>query len=196
MLWFSFSQRYNKDNYATLPAYDSTKLTEEDEKRPRETPISLPQEESSDISDAKANSSQLNESSASILAKWSPNDVDKFKRGLQLHGKHFENIRRAYFADKTTADLVSFFYAWKRSGKEVKGKHPSRVHQFLNPRTDKQKKKSAVIGSVEAKGMVTRRRSPRSTNDVESPMSANPNECVQSKLLASGPQFRQFYIAI
>ncbi|XP_054159163.1 arginine-glutamic acid dipeptide repeats protein-like isoform X2 [Oppia nitens] len=47
--------------------------------------------------------------------KWSEEEQKRFVNGLRKYGKNFFKIRRDMLAHKETADLVEFYYLWKKT---------------------------------------------------------------------------------
>lgn len=49
-----------------------------------------------------------------INTKWSLHNIWKFERGIIVFGKNFYKIKKELFDDKTTKEVVEFYYSWKR----------------------------------------------------------------------------------
>jgi hypothetical protein len=47
------------------------------------------------------------------LQIWTPNEIEKFKKGLRTHGKNFPYIQSSSLKTKTLADLIEFYYYFK-----------------------------------------------------------------------------------
>lgn len=47
--------------------------------------------------------------------RWSDDDAKRFVKGLKQHGKNFFKIRRDLLPAKNTAQLVEYYYLWKKS---------------------------------------------------------------------------------
>ena len=133
------------------------------------------------------------ESRSSIIFKWFPTDIEQFIMGLKKCGKNFYKIRLKYLPTKTTSEITSFYYAWKRNGSEVSRPLSSKTHRYLIANTDKQRKKAEVIGSVNNNGMLTRRRAFRqsiegSCVELKPPKIAPPKRSKKSKKDSTPPQ--------
>ena len=50
-----------------------------------------------------------------IDRKWIDEDQKKFIKGLRQYGKNFYRIRKEHLPHKETADLVEFYYLWKKT---------------------------------------------------------------------------------
>ncbi|CAG0919811.1 unnamed protein product [Notodromas monacha] len=51
----------------------------------------------------------------SMDKKWSEEEVKRFTKGLRQFGKNFFRIRKELLPHKETAELIEFYYLWKRS---------------------------------------------------------------------------------
>ena len=67
----------------------------------------------------------------SIEKKWSEEDTKRFVKGLRLYGKNFFKIRKELLQHKETAELVSFYYLWKKTPAAA-GHRPHRRHRRQN----------------------------------------------------------------
>jgi hypothetical protein len=51
-----------------------------------------------------------------VWEDWSPKEVALFEAALLHYGKEFSKIRRNCLPNKTTKDVVAFYYVWKKTG--------------------------------------------------------------------------------
>lgn len=52
---------------------------------------------------------------ASVYGKWTPEQIDRFEKGLSHFRKRFHLIRKWHVKEKSVAELVEFYYFWKKS---------------------------------------------------------------------------------
>ncbi|XP_014681409.1 PREDICTED: arginine-glutamic acid dipeptide repeats protein-like [Priapulus caudatus] len=50
-----------------------------------------------------------------VRQKWDEDEMKRFAKGLRQYGKNFFRIRKELLPDKETADLVEFYYFWKKT---------------------------------------------------------------------------------
>lgn len=50
-----------------------------------------------------------------IMHPWSEDERKKFMRGLRSYGKTFHKIRKELLPDRTTCDLIQYYYFWKKT---------------------------------------------------------------------------------
>ena len=179
-----------EESTAILPEYlsaDSDAIRETLIFHPRDSESIEPEEDS-----AIQNRIQ-DESRPSIISKWFPTDIEQFIKGLKKCGKNFYEIRMKYLPTKTTSEIITFYYAWKRNGSEVSRPLPSKTHRHLIANNEKQRKKAEMIGSVNNNGMLTRRRAFRqsvggSCIEPKTPKIAPPKRSRKSKKVSTPPQ--------
>lgn len=63
--------------------------------------------------------------------KWTDEDQKRFVKGLRQYGKNFFKIRKELLAHKETADLVEFYYLWKKTPGAATSR-PHRRHRRQN----------------------------------------------------------------
>ncbi|CAG2102423.1 unnamed protein product [Medioppia subpectinata] len=63
-----------------------------------------------------------------IDKKWSEEEQKRFVKGLRQYGKNFFKIRRELIPHKETADLVEFYYLWKKTP-QAASTRPHRRHR-------------------------------------------------------------------
>ena len=107
-----------EESTAILPEYLSA---DADADAIRETLIFHPQDsESIEPEEDSAIKNRIqDESRASIISKWLPTDIEEFIKGLKKCRKDFYQIKTEYLPAKKTAEIISFYYAWKRNRNEV-----------------------------------------------------------------------------
>ena len=64
-----------------------------------------------------------------IFRKWDEEDVKQFIRGLKAHGKNFFQIRVNFLHHKETAELVEFYYFWKKTPGAANNRPRGRRHR-------------------------------------------------------------------
>ncbi|KAL1245277.1 Arginine-glutamic acid dipeptide repeats protein [Trichinella spiralis] len=74
--------------------------------------------------------------------RWSEEETKKFVKGLKQYGKNFFKIRKELLPHKQTADLVEYYYLWK--------KYPSALHQ--RPRARHRRAQTSVLRRVKPNG--------------------------------------------
>ncbi|XP_065285307.1 arginine-glutamic acid dipeptide repeats protein-like isoform X3 [Dermacentor albipictus] len=63
--------------------------------------------------------------------KWTDEDQKRFVKGLRQYGKNFFKIRKELLSHKETADLVEFYYLWKKTPGAATSR-PHRRHRRQN----------------------------------------------------------------
>ncbi|XP_064459596.1 arginine-glutamic acid dipeptide repeats protein-like isoform X2 [Ornithodoros turicata] len=66
-----------------------------------------------------------------IDKKWTEEDQKRFVKGLRQYGKNFFKIRKELLSHKETADLVEFYYLWKKTPAAATSR-PHRRHRRQN----------------------------------------------------------------
>ncbi|KRX80277.1 Arginine-glutamic acid dipeptide repeats protein [Trichinella sp. T6] len=98
--------------------------------------------------------------------RWSEEETKKFVKGLKQYGKNFFKIRKELLPHKQTADLVEYYYLWK--------KYPSALHQ--RPRARHRRAQTSVLRRVKPNGSSRAASRPTSSEFLDL-SSASENEC-------------------
>ncbi|RWS16915.1 arginine-glutamic acid dipeptide repeats protein-like protein, partial [Dinothrombium tinctorium] len=61
-----------------------------------------------------------------IDKKWTEEEQKRFVKGLRQYGKNFFKIRKELLPHKDTADLVEFYYLWKKTPQAASNRHHRR----------------------------------------------------------------------
>ena len=50
-----------------------------------------------------------------VIEQWSPYEIAMFEASIAQHGKNFAKIQQDIRTDKTVADVIEFYYIWKKT---------------------------------------------------------------------------------
>eukprot|EP00094_Tigriopus_californicus_P007403 TCALIF_07126-PA protein Name:"Similar to Rere Arginine-glutamic acid dipeptide repeats protein (Rattus norvegicus)" AED:0.09 eAED:0.09 QI:267/0.5/0.33/1/1/0.66/3/0/919 len=64
-----------------------------------------------------------------IFRRWHEEEVKCFIKGLRLHGKNFFKIRAEFLPEKDTAELIEFYYFWKKTTGAANNRPRGRRHR-------------------------------------------------------------------
>eukprot|EP00095_Tigriopus_kingsejongensis_P001568 maker-scaffold907_size82601-snap-gene-0.22 protein:Tk01568 transcript:maker-scaffold907_size82601-snap-gene-0.22-mRNA-1 annotation:"arginine-glutamic acid dipeptide repeats protein" len=64
-----------------------------------------------------------------IFRRWHEEEVKSFIKGLRLHGKNFFKIRSEFLPEKDTAELIEFYYFWKKTTGAANNRPRGRRHR-------------------------------------------------------------------
>ena len=50
-----------------------------------------------------------------VIEQWSPYEIAMFEASIAQHGKNFAKIQQDIRTGKTVADVIEFYYIWKKT---------------------------------------------------------------------------------
>jgi len=80
-----------------------------------------------------------------VWEDWSPKEIATFEAALMQHGKQFSLVSKNYLPNKSTKDVVAFYYVWKKTQHYTKWKsqyEPDDGAWVMTNETKKQKSSS------------------------------------------------------
>ena len=90
----------------------------------------------------------------SVIHTWSDDESKKFVKGLKQWGKNFHRIRRELMAHRTTAELVEYYYLWKKTPLAQNQRPRARIRRPNNQALRRIKTAANLQSAVNGNGQV------------------------------------------
>lgn len=107
--------------------------------------------------------------------KWTDEEQKKFVKGLRLYGKNFFRIRKELLSHRETADLIEFYYLWKKTPQGINSRPRRRVTRPSSSAANKNKAKKTNQTNTTSNADSTTSNNNKANNNTNSASNSNNN---------------------